>query len=120
MFPHNSYAKVITPSTSEFGCIGNRAFKEIIKVNEVIWMGPNEMTGVLIKEIRTQTMGFPSGLMVRNPLAKRRCRFNPWVSKMLWRRKWQPTPVFLPGEVCGQKTLAGYSPWCRKESDMTE
>ena len=31
-----------------------------------------------------------------------------------WRRKWQPTPVFLPGKSHGQKSLAGYSPWARK------
>ena len=37
-----------------------------------------------------------------------------------WRRKWQPTPVFLPGESHGQRSLAGYSSWGRKESDMTE
>ena len=37
-----------------------------------------------------------------------------------WRRKWQPTPVFLPGKSRGQRTLAGYSPWGCKESDMTE
>ena len=37
-----------------------------------------------------------------------------------WRRKWQPTPVFLPGEFHGQRSLAGYSPWGRKESDTTE
>ena len=37
-----------------------------------------------------------------------------------WRRAWQPTPVFLPGESCGQKSLAGYSPWDCKESDTTE
>ena len=52
----------------------------------------------------------------------RRCRrlwFDPWVSKMLWRRKWQPAPVFLPGEFHGWRSLAGYSPWCSKESDMT-
>ena len=36
----------------------------------------------------------------------RRCRFNPWVGKMLWRRKWQPIPVFLPGESHGQRSLA--------------
>ena len=36
------------------------------------------------------------------------------------RRKWQPTPVFLPGEPRGQRSLVGYSPWCCKESDMTE
>ena len=37
-----------------------------------------------------------------------------------WRRKWQPTPVFLPGESQGQRRLVGYSPWCCKESDSTE
>ena len=37
-----------------------------------------------------------------------------------WRRKWQPTPVFLPGESHGQRSLAGYSPWHRKETDTTE
>ena len=37
-----------------------------------------------------------------------------------WKRKWQPTPVFLPGEFYGQRSLAGYSPWSGKKSDMTE
>ena len=37
-----------------------------------------------------------------------------------WRRKWQPTPVLLPGKSHGQRSLAGYSPWGRKEPDMTE
>ena len=41
----------------------------------------------------------------------RRCGFDPWFRKIPWRRKWQPTPVFLPGEFQGQKSLAGYSPW---------
>ena len=36
------------------------------------------------------------------------------------RRKWQPTPVFLPGKSYGQRSLAGYSPWGHKESDTTE
>ena len=40
--------------------------------------------------------------------------------KIPWRRKWQPTPVFLPGDSHGQRTLAGYSPWGRKESGTTE
>ena len=39
---------------------------------------------------------------------------------MHWRRKWQPTPVFLPGESQGQRSLVGYSPWGREESGMTE
>ena len=47
-------------------------------------------------------------------------RFNPWARKILWRRKQQPTPVFLPGESHGCRGLVGYSPWGRKESDMTE
>ena len=44
----------------------------------------------------------------------KRCEFNPW------RRKWQPTPVFLPGESHGWRSLAGYGPWGHKESDTTE
>ena len=38
----------------------------------------------------------------------------------LWRRQWHPTPVLLPGEFHGQRSLEGYSPWGHKESDMTE
>ena len=40
-----------------------------------------------------------------------RCRFDPWVRKIPWRKKWQPTPVFLPGKSHGQRSLVGYSPW---------
>ena len=49
----------------------------------------------------------------------RRPGFDPWVGKIPWRRKWQPSPVFLPGESHGQRSLAGYSPWGHKESDAT-
>ena len=49
-----------------------------------------------------------------------RGRFHPWVRKVPWKSKWQPTPVFLPGEFHGQRTLLGYSPWGREESDTTE
>ena len=48
-----------------------------------------------------------------------RCGFDPWVRKIPWRGAWQPTPVFLPGESHGQRSLVGYSPWGRKELDMT-
>ena len=41
-----------------------------------------------------------------NESRHKRCGFDPWVSKIPWRRKWQPTPVFLPGESHGQRTLA--------------
>ena len=50
----------------------------------------------------------------------RRPGFNPWVRKIPWRRKWQSTPVFLPGKSHGQRSLVGYSPWVCKESDTTE
>ena len=50
----------------------------------------------------------------------RRHGFDPWSRKISWRRKWQPTPVFLPGKFHGQGSLAGYSLWGHKESDMTE
>ena len=52
-------------------------------------------------------------LVVKEPSCQCRrqeMRFNPWVEKMPWRRMWQPTPVFLPGESHGQRSLAGYSP----------
>ena len=46
--------------------------------------------------------------------------FDPWVGKTPYWRKWQPTPVFLPGESHGQGSLVGYSPWGRRESDTAE
>ena len=66
-------------------------------------------------------LGCPGGARGKEPACRcRRCkrlRFDPWVGKTPWRRKWQPTPVFLPGECHGQRSLAGYSPWGRKEPD---
>ena len=45
---------------------------------------------------------------------KTRCGFDSWFRKMPWIRKWQTTPVFLPGKSHGQRSLVGYSPWiCR-------
>ena len=53
--------------------------------------------------------------MVKSPAMQ-----DPWVGKIPWRRKWQPTPVILPGKFHEQRSLAGYSPWGCKESGMTE
>ena len=62
--------------------------------------------------------------LVKNlPANAKRCKrhgFDPCVGKISWNRKWQPTPVFLPGKSHGQRSLAGYSPWGCKESDRTE
>ena len=50
----------------------------------------------------------------------KRHRFDPWVEKIPWKRKWHPTPIFLPGKFHGWRNLVGYSPWGRKESDTAE
>ena len=58
--------------------------------------------------------------IVKNLLQCRRPGFVSWVRKTPWRREWQPIPVFLPRKFHGQRSLEGYSPWDRKESNMTE
>ena len=65
-------------------------------------------------------MDFPSGSVVGNIYKESTCQhktsgFAPWVGKITRRRKLQPTPVFLPGEANGQRSLAGCSPWGYKE-----
>ena len=68
--------------------------------------------------------GFPGGTSGKEPACQRRRHkgpgFNPWVGTIPWRRAWHPTPVFLPGEAHGQRSLRGYSPWGCKELNMTE
>ena len=77
------------------------------------------------KSVKTVS-GFPGGSVVKNPPSNAgdtgdaRDTFDPWVLKIPWRRKWQPTPVLLPGKFRGQRSLVGYSTWGRKEMDMTE
>ena len=58
-------------------------------------------------------MGFPGGSDGKESVCSSGPGFNPWVGKIPWRRKWQPSPVFLPGESHGQRNLEGYSPWSR-------
>ena len=53
-------------------------------------------------------------------LSCRRHLLDPCTVKIPWRRKWQPAVVFLPGKFSGQRSLAGYTPWGRKESDATD
>ena len=69
--------------------------------------------------------GFLNGLAWKESACQcrrhRRRKFSPWVWKILWRRsKWQSTSVFLPEKSHGLRSLVGYSPWGRKESDTTE
>ena len=67
-------------------------------------------------------LGFPGGTSGKEPRCQcrrhKRCSFNPWVKKIPWRRAWQPTPVFLPGESHGQRKLVCHGLWGRKVSDM--
>ena len=69
-------------------------------------------------------LGFPGGTSGKEPVCQsgryKRYGFHPWVGKIPWRKAWQPTPVFLPTESHGQRSLVAYSPWGHKESDRTE
>ena len=66
-------------------------------------------------------LGFPGGARGKNlPANARDMGSMPWVENIPWRRKWPPTPVCLPGESHGQRSLAGYSPWGQRELDTTE
>ena len=69
-------------------------------------------------------LGFPDGASGKELTCQcrrqKRSGFYPWVGKIPWRRAWQPSAVFLPKKSHGQRSLAGYSPWGRKELDTTE
>ena len=81
----------------------------------------SSIPGAYLYDLPTSTSGFPWWLSSKEPAYQcRRCGFNSWVRKMPWRKKRQPTPVFLLGKSHGQRNLVGYSPWVCKESDMTE
>ena len=72
----------------------------------------------------TELGDFPGGASGRESTCwsrrHERCGFDPWVRKISWSRSWKPTPVFLPGEPHGQRSLVGRNPWGRKEPDMAE
>ena len=77
----------------------------------------------LLKQKYIQVRGIPRWQWERIHLQCRRpwkCQFNPWVRKTLWRRKWQPIPVFLPGKAHEQRSQLCCSPWGGKELDTTE
>ena len=69
-------------------------------------------------------VGFPGGASGKESTCQdkrhKRCGFNPWVGKIPWRRKWQPTLAFLPAEFHGQKSPVGYGLWGYKELDLIE
>ena len=77
-----------------------------------VWRLPFHQPQLYLKNLIN--MAFLVAQMVRICLQSRRPGFDPWVRKIPWRREWQPTPVFLPGESHGQKSLVGYSLWVTK------
>ena len=95
----NSYAEVLTPYTWECG-----------------W--------ILRQDLQAIVISFPGGTSGKEPAYQcrrcKRCGLDPWVRKIPRRRAWQVTPVFLPGESHGQKSLMGHSPVDHKKSDTTE
>ena len=77
-------------------------------------------TTMYLKEIKP-FLGFPGGSEVKGPACTAGDLGSiPGLERFPWRREWQPTPVLLPGESHGQRSLVGYSPRGRKESDTTE
>ena len=68
-------------------------------------------------EYLSPSWGFPRHLSGKESACQsRRCGFDPWVRKIPWRRKWQPTPVLVPGKPHAQRSLVGYSPWDHKRA----
>ena len=72
----------------------------------------------------SKTVGFPDGTSGKDSTCQSRRHerhgLNPWVGKIPWSGKWNPTPVSLPEKLHGQRSLVGYSAWGHKESDTTE
>ena len=86
---------------------------------------PNDHCGCYIdNELSDIKYPLPGGTSGKESVCQcRRCkrpRFDPWVGKIPWSRKWQPTVIFLPGKFHRQRSLVGYSPWGRKELDTME
>ena len=78
------------------------------------------MKNYLAQDISTEAKGLPSWLSGKASACQyRRQEFEPLSGKIPWKRKWQPTPAFLPGEFHGQRSLVDCSPWGHKESDVT-
>ena len=76
------------------------------------------------ENINRYLMGFPGGASGEEPACQcrrhKRLGFYPWIGKIPWRRKWQPTPVFLPGKFHGQRILAGAVHGVTKKLGMTQ
>ena len=77
---------------------------EIFSVQHTVFLERTSLVAQTVKRLSTM----------------RETQVQPWVGKIPWRRKWQSTPILLPGKSHGQRSLVGYSPWGRKKLDTTE
>ena len=84
-----------------------------------VTIGPPEKYLLIFKTGIIYLTCFPGGSVVKNLPAKTGHGLIPLVKKISWRKKWQPTPVFLPGKFHGWRSLAGYCPGACKEMDTT-
>ena len=92
-------------------CTRNR----MIKFLEILNNGEGTDLNLHNKHNKRGFLGGASGKQLSCQCKRlQRGRSHPWVGKIPWRRKWQPTPVFLPGESCGQTSLVGYNPQSHK------
>ena len=67
---------------------------------------------ISLRLVWSSSLGFPGSSVDKESACQcKRCRFDPWVRKIPWRRKWQLTPIFLPETSSGQRRLVGCSPW---------
>ena len=103
-----SYAQVTYPS------LGTQSKWFLLRV------GMKKFSESKIQSAQSEEKDLPVGQMVKNLPARQETWVRSLDGKILWRREWEPTPVFLPGESHGQRSLAGYSLWGCKELNMTE
>ena len=94
-------------------------YTTIFLVEDIAWKSGD--SGILLSQHKTSrsTVESPQEDIKVSTIKCRRPGFDHWVGKIPWRRKRQPTPVFLPGEFHEWRSLVGYSPLGRKESDTT-
>ena len=98
-------------------------------INRLLWLRPHwgfrKVTSRVAGHTATPdplpsailSCGLPRRLSSKESVCQcRKCKYNPWVRKIPWRRKWQTMPVFLPGKSHGHRSLAGYSPWGHKRT----
>ena len=102
------------------GC--NEALRIVSRIINSLWV--NKIISAMplwVGLALVQINGLPKWLSGKDFACQcRRQGFDPCVGKIRWRRAWQPTPVFLPGESQGQGSLVDYNPWGHKESDTAE